>query len=124
MLVGRDERQRLKNRVAQTFRLALHGVADRGVADLSAVVRNDVRLPRRDDETDARGAAGQHAVNQIFADGARPLGLAIEAAADRQQLFAERERLNAAADSSRGNDAPHHEPPNIDSSCSARRPAL
>lgn len=107
LLLGRDERQRVKERVAQPVRLLLHRVAERGLPDAAAKVRHDVRLARRDHEADARGAGDEHAVEQILGDRAGPLRRAVEARADRQQLLAECERLDPASDAGGWNDSPH-----------------
>ncbi len=106
-----DERDGAKDRVAQPARLGLHRIGDRGLAglaaDLAAVILQDVEFPARDHKADLVGAALQHALDQVFADRARALGAALEAAADRQQFLREGQRLNARAVAGGGNDAPH-----------------
>ena len=73
----------------------------------AAVVLEDVGLAGRDDEADLRRAGGEHALDEMLADRARPLDRAVEAAADRQQLLRKRQRLNPRARARRRNDAPH-----------------
>ena len=48
-----------------------------------------------------------HALDEVLADRARPLGVAVAPAADRQQFLRKRQRLDAAAGACGWNDAPH-----------------
>src|SRR5215213_10262773 len=78
--------------------------------ELSSEIFEDVRLARRYDEAELVDAAEDHALEQIFAHGARALDSIGHAAADRQQLFRKSQRLYARSTASGGNNAPHFRP--------------
>jgi len=102
-----DERGGAKDRVAQPARLGLDCIGNRGVTGFPAVILQDVEFPAGDHKTDFVGAAVQHALDQVLADGAGALGIALETAPDRQQFLREGQRLNARAVAGGRNDAPH-----------------
>src|ERR1041385_4209758 len=96
-LIAIDKRQRAKDRITQTRRRSLHRVAERRWSNLTAEVFEDVRLARRDYETNLGRAALDHPFDQVFADRTRAFIPILDAAAHGQQLFGKREWLNAAA---------------------------
>ena len=103
------QRQRAEDRVAQPGRALLAHVGHRHAADRAAVVLQDVGLPRRDDEAQPVGAGAHHPLDEVLADRPRPFDPAlVDAAADGQQLLAERQRLDARAVARGGDDAPGH----------------
>src|SRR5690606_35964880 len=81
-LVGRNERMRAENRVAQSCRLRLHDVDQIGAAELPAVVFEDVRFAGADDEADLLRAAPDQTLHQVFAYRARSLDVVQHASAD------------------------------------------
>ena len=94
--------------VAQARGLRLHDIGDRRAGpSRRRNIRRMSDLPGEMTKQILSRAAADHALDEIFADGARALGAAVEAAADRQQLLGEGERLDAAAAPGGGNDAPH-----------------
>src|SRR5579871_51882 len=102
-----NQRQRAKECVAQTRRLRLHDITDRDRMRVRAIIFDNVRLTRPDNETNARGAADHQAFDQVVAHRPRPLHAAIAPSADRQQFLRKRQRLNAAALPGCRNDSPH-----------------
>src|SRR5690606_15335997 len=76
----------------------------------------DVRFAGADDDADLLRAAPDQTLHQVFAYRARSLDVVQHASADGQQLLGERQRLDAAAASGGGYQAPHD-----DSRVSVRR---
>src|SRR4051794_22886441 len=87
--------------------MGLDAVEDARRKHPAAVVLQDVRLAWRDDEADLVGAAEHEALDEILADRARPIAVAVATASHRQQLLGECERLHSASLPRRRNDAPH-----------------
>jgi hypothetical protein len=105
--LGLDAGERAEDRVAKPRRLGLHDIGDAGRSDPGAVVVHDVALAGRDDEAELVDAGLDHPLDQMLAYGAWPFDAVLKPAADRQQLLGEGQRLDAAADPGRWNDAPH-----------------
>jgi hypothetical protein len=83
-----DEVGGLENGVAEAGGFLLDDVGEVDVVVAPAVIFEDVGFSGRDDETDLVGAAADHALDEIFADGARTFGVRfVEAAAHGQELF-------------------------------------
>src|SRR5439155_25356175 len=94
--VGSDERCGLKNGVAQPGRMWLHDKSDRDRTEISAaVIFQDVRFSRRDHKTKLAGAARDHSIDKVFADGTGTLDCAIKSTTDGEQFLRKREWLNS-----------------------------